>query len=995
MSRITKFLFVLGIISIIATCRKVIQIPQENPPPDCTYPGGRTCAEGPPGSGNVVQPITLTISLDLSGNASFTTPSGQVLPYYAAVYSATGLVARTPLGVYLDNSQSATIVLEEVDNQGQPTGLPKNFSAGSYTLYVGAAGNCSSCSGTPWVGKKESISISGPTVLSYSNSDFTSTMVAAKITINIGNNSVDGKQLFCIWTAPGAYSSQPAFEDLLLTGSAHPYTSLSPYFLGYSISSSSIAGGTVTTDTHWGLISGEPYDLHCWIDADGNNILSSGDYTAFQTGMPASAGPTSITLSMKTYDPDTYENDDTYSAVTTTTIATDATFQSHTIHSGDTGDFLKISIDSSSYGNYYEVQITDVQGGLQLQAQWYDGSGTPIGSAVTASAPNGDVFIPYALRNASTYYVYVRETGTATGAYKIRIVPKAERVIIETNGTANASSADTIITLYQPDGLTTMAKDASSGYGCTDDAAGAGTNDGEDDNSGPLPNFSSLDCILPFGTYYLKVTAVGTSTGSYSVSARLPDVESTACGATSDDPGDGTAITTDNDLGDMIDASTPSDDDSILTARSLKLGCYYKSSANIHLSAGTPNPDWYKITISPHGITYVLETGHGSSSANPRMELYSTDGTTRITTCYDDAQAAPTVEFVQSAQTVQEDTTVVNVQVKLSDRTTQTVKVDYSVNAASTATVGSDHSLSSGTLTIQANQNFASISFNVFTDSLTEGDETVIIDLSNPQNATLGGVTQHTVTIKDRGDSSCINSPTVEFGKAISLAQEDANSSSTTYSIPVILSECFNDGINNQVTVDYQVTGGTAVSGTDHNLPTTVQTLTFPTLNTTGTVTQYVNFQVINDTDVDDNETIILTLSNPTPGTVALGTQTTHTVTIRDDDTPSTFNAINDGQDSSSGGGNWARLYCYLAPGTYYLKVIEEGGTGGAYETAIRDPYQETSTCTWGSGNSDTYEATEANAYSNAPTLNIGCANKLTRQLSPLTDIDWFKIVIP
>lgn len=79
------------------------------------------------------------------------------------------------------------------------------------------------------------------------------------------------------------------------------------------------------------------------------------------------------------------------------------------------------------------------------------------------------------------------------------------------------------------------------------------------------------------------------------------------------------------------------------------------------------------------------------------------------------------------------------------------------------------------------------------------------------------------------------------------------------------------------ITVDYAVTGGTATSGTDYSLPAGTMTIT------SGTTTGSFSFTVVNDAVVEADETIIVGLSNASPG-VTIGPQGTYTYTILNDD---------------------------------------------------------------------------------------------------------------
>ncbi len=87
--------------------------------------------------------------------------------------------------------------------------------------------------------------------------------------------------------------------------------------------------------------------------------------------------------------------------------------------------------------------------------------------------------------------------------------------------------------------------------------------------------------------------------------------------------------------------------------------------------------------------------------------------------------------------------------VTLDSLSAQQVTVDYSVDSASTATSGTDHAaLADGTLTFPAGAATQTITVSVTGDELDESDETVVIELSDPENAVLGTATA-TGTITD------------------------------------------------------------------------------------------------------------------------------------------------------------------------------------------------------------------------------------------------------
>ncbi|HNE56424.1 MAG TPA: Calx-beta domain-containing protein [Leptospiraceae bacterium] len=226
----------------------------------------------------------------------------------------------------------------------------------------------------------------------------------------------------------------------------------------------------------------------------------------------------------------------------------------------------------------------------------------------------------------------------------------------------------------------------------------------------------------------------------------------------------------------------------------------------------------------------------------------------------------PTVAFNTNSSSGSESTTAVSLPVSLSAVYASTVTVNYAVTGGTATGSGTDFTLASGTLTFTSGTLTQNINMTVVNDLLGESDETVIVTLSAPSNATLGTFTSHTYTIND-------NDPTtVEFSSSSSNGSEGT----TAVTIPVTLS----NSNASTVTVDYSVTGGTATGGgTDFTLAS--GTLTY----TSGVTSQNISITINNDILLESNETIKISLANPTIAT--LGTNTEHTYTIIDNDTPS------------------------------------------------------------------------------------------------------------
>src|SRR5439155_940777 len=109
-----------------------------------------------------------------------------------------------------------------------------------------------------------------------------------------------------------------------------------------------------------------------------------------------------------------------------------------------------------------------------------------------------------------------------------------------------------------------------------------------------------------------------------------------------------------------------------------------------------------------------------------------------------DDDTAPTVAFNTTASNGSESTTAVNIPVSLSAASGQSVSVNYAVTGGNATGGGTDYTLASGTLTFNAGQTSKNITFSVVDDGNVETNETIVVTLSSPANATLGTNTSHT-----------------------------------------------------------------------------------------------------------------------------------------------------------------------------------------------------------------------------------------------------------
>ena len=216
--------------------------------------------------------------------------------------------------------------------------------------------------------------------------------------------------------------------------------------------------------------------------------------------------------------------------------------------------------------------------------------------------------------------------------------------------------------------------------------------------------------------------------------------------------------------------------------------------------------------------------------------------------------------------------------VRLSVASGREVTVQYAVTGTGTATAGTDYTvLGEGTLTFAAGTIEQSFDVTVPGDTENEPDETVVVSLSSPTNAVVSSTAgSGTGTIID--DDGPEDPGMEDEDKDLELAIDsprvtEGDSGSTDLKFTVRLSAAS----EREVTVRYADAGtGTATSGTDYEA-LGGGTLTFAA----GTTTREVTVRVTGDTLDEEDETVLVSLSDAVNAAITTGTGTG---TIADDD---------------------------------------------------------------------------------------------------------------
>ncbi len=261
-------------------------------------------------------------------------------------------------------------------------------------------------------------------------------------------------------------------------------------------------------------------------------------------------------------------------------------------------------------------------------------------------------------------------------------------------------------------------------------------------------------------------------------------------------------------------------------------------------------------TLDEADETFILAL---SSPANAALGIPNT-----TTLTIRDNDPPPAAQLSAATQTVLETVGVVTVTLNLGAVSGLTVTAPYTVSGTATGG-GVDHSLASGALILNPGVLSASITFTVTNDTLDELDETVIVMLGAPTNATLGATTSQTITIQDDGPP-----PTAQFSASAQTVAETVGTVTVTLNLGAV------SGLT--VTAPYTVSGTATGGGVDHSLASGAFILN------PGVLSASITFTVTNDILDELDETVIVTLGTPTNAT--LGAATTQTIIIQDDDAP-------------------------------------------------------------------------------------------------------------
>ena len=269
--------------------------------------------------------------------------------------------------------------------------------------------------------------------------------------------------------------------------------------------------------------------------------------------------------------------------------------------------------------------------------------------------------------------------------------------------------------------------------------------------------------------------------------------------------------------------------------------------------------------------TVTVTAGDDTDTANDTATLthaasgggYSLSANLAVTV----TDTTPVASFASAASSAAESAGTRNLTVNLSPAPQAAITVSYGIGGS--AVGGSDYTALSGTVAVSGGATSVDIPVAITDDTADENDETVILTLTQGSGYTVGSPNSHTLTITDNDGvvPPPPTTPVASFASAASSAAESAGTRNLTVNL--------SPAPQTAITVSYGI-GGSAVGGSDY-------TALSGTVAVSGGATSVdIPVAITDDTADENDETVILTLTQGSGYTV--GSPNSHTLTIQDND---------------------------------------------------------------------------------------------------------------
>jgi glucose/arabinose dehydrogenase len=246
------------------------------------------------------------------------------------------------------------------------------------------------------------------------------------------------------------------------------------------------------------------------------------------------------------------------------------------------------------------------------------------------------------------------------------------------------------------------------------------------------------------------------------------------------------------------------------------------------------------------------------------------------------------------------------------------VTLEYTTNGVGAGSAQADVDYTTPTLSGRANTGQVvfevgeaekAFTIPILSDTLSESNETFAIGIQNPSAGTLGAPRTVLITIVDDDSptSISVSTATLTVSEGVPMANITLQRTGS---------------VSSTASINFNTSNGTAIAGSDYTASS--GTITFAA----GQTSQTIAIPILNDPDVETNESFSVTLSNPTGA--ALGNQSTATVTILDNDL--TLGTLT--RQTIVSGLNQPTVIDWI-PNTSYMLVAQKGGAVRVVENGV------------------------------------------------------------
>jgi hypothetical protein len=311
----------------------------------------------------------------------------------------------------------------------------------------------------------------------------------------------------------------------------------------------------------------------------------------------------------------------------------------------------------------------------------------------------------------------------------------------------------------------------------------------------------------------------------------------------------------------------------------------YATADGLAFAASDYTADSGTLTIPAGDLTATLDVAVGADTLNEDDETFTVTLSaaaeadlaqdTAVVTITDDDDV---VISVADVSVIEDDASVSSAAfvLTLSGESEQDITVDYATSDGE-AGAGEDYTKTSGALTLAAGETTATVDVPLLSDDINEDTETFGLTLSNvvARGVTLGN---------DLATASIVDDDSLSIS-AVDAEVTEGDDADVTLVFPVSLSRASGSA----VTVDYTVTadGESPADLTTDIGATTSGTLSFAAGETTADIVVDVTADTTNEAD----ETITVTLANPTGPSVSLANSTLTGTILDNDDVVATLAA--------------------------------------------------------------------------------------------------------